>query len=60
LQNTINFPDDRPIIFQVLDCSDACNERETLVAVQKLTIQVDGVDPGTGKGKQFIGVSAAK
>ena len=61
LQNTINFPDDLPVVFQVLNCLDACNEGKPIIAVRKrLAIQIDRVDPGTGNGDQFIRVIAAK
>lgn len=50
-----------PIVFQVLDCFDACNQREPIIAVRKrLAIQIDRVDPGTGNREQFIRVIAAK
>jgi hypothetical protein len=50
-----------PDSFQVLDCFDACNQREPIIAVRKrLAIQIDRVNPGTGNGEQFIRVIAAK
>jgi hypothetical protein len=35
LENTIKFPDDLSIIFQVLNRFDAGNEREAIIAVWK-------------------------
>ena len=61
LQNPINFPDDLPIVFQVLDCLDAGNQREPIIIVRKrLPIQIDCIDHGAGTGEQFIRVIAAK
>ena len=45
----------------MLDCFDACNQREPIIAVRKrLAIQIDRVDPGTRNREQFIRVIAAK
>jgi hypothetical protein len=61
LQNTINFPDDLPIVFQVLNRLDTRDKRKTIIALRtRLTIQIDGVDRGTGNGDQFIRIIAAK
>ena len=61
LENTINFPDDLSIIFQVLNRFDAGNERETIITVWKrFAIQIDGVDLGTRNGEQFIRVIASE
>jgi hypothetical protein len=61
LQHAINFPDNLPIVFQVLNCFDACNKRESLIAVRKrLAIQINGVDRRTGNGEQSIRVIATK
>ena len=52
LENTINFPDDLSIVFQVLNRLDACNQRETIITLRKrLAIQVDCVDFFTGTGE---------
>lgn len=61
LENTIDFPDDLPIIFQVLNRFDTGNEREAIIAVWKrFAIQIDGVDHGTRNGEQFIRVIASE
>jgi hypothetical protein len=61
LENTINFPDDLSIIFQVLDRFDAGNECEAIITVWKrFAIQIDGVDLGTRNGEQFIRVIASE
>jgi len=55
------FQGDLPIVFQVLDCFDACNEPKPIIAERKgLAIQIDRVDLETRSGKQFIRVIAAK
>src|ERR1044072_5148750 len=61
LQNTIDFPDNLPIVFQVLNRLDTCNEGETIIGVRKwFPIQSDRVDSGPWNGKQFIRVIAAE
>jgi hypothetical protein len=48
LENTIDSPDDLPIIFQVFNRFDAGNKREAIITVWKrFMIQIDGVDLGT-------------
>jgi hypothetical protein len=61
LENTIKFPDDLSIIFQVLNRFDAGNERETIITVWKrFAIQIDGMELGTRNGEQFIRVIASE
>src|SRR4051812_10316497 len=61
LEDTINFPDDLPEIFQVLNRFDAGNEREAIITVRKwVAIYIDGVNLGTRNGKQFICVIASE
>ena len=61
MENTINFPDDLSIIFQVLDRFDAGNEREAIITVWKwFAIQIDGVYLGIRNGEQFIRVIASE
>jgi hypothetical protein len=61
LENTIDFPDDPSIIFQVLNRFDARNKREAIITVWKpFAIQIDGVDLGTRNGEQFIRVIASE
>ena len=61
LENTIDFADYRPEIFQVLNRFDARNKREAIIAVRKrFTIQIDGVDFGTRNREQFIRVIASE
>jgi hypothetical protein len=61
VQNAVNFADDLPIVFQVLNRFDARNQREPIIAVRKrFAIQIDSVDLGTGNGEQFLCVIAAK
>ena len=61
LENTVNFPHDRSIIFQVLNRFDAGNEREPIITVGKrFAIQIDGVDLGARNGEQFIRVIASE
>ena len=61
LENTINFPNDLSVIFQVLNRFDAGNEREAIITVWKrFAIQIDGVDLGTRNGEQFIRVIASE
>jgi hypothetical protein len=61
LKNTINFPDDLPEIFQVLNGFDAGNEGEAIITVWKrFAIQVYSEDFSTRNGKQFVGVIASE
>jgi hypothetical protein len=61
LENTINFPDDLSIIFQVLNRFDTGNEREAIITVWKrFAIQIDGMDLDTRNGEQFIRVIASE
>jgi hypothetical protein len=58
---TRKFQGDLPIVFQVLNCFDACNKPKPIIAVRKgLAIQIDRIDLETGRGKQFVRVVAAK
>jgi hypothetical protein len=61
LENTINFPDDLSKIFQVLNCFDAGNEREAIIAVWKqFAIQIDRLNLSTRNREQFIRVIATE
>jgi len=61
LQNTIDFTDDFPVVFQVLNRLDACDKREPIIGVRKrFAIQIDSVDSGTRNREQFIRVIAAE
>jgi hypothetical protein len=61
LKNTINFPDDLPEIFQVLNRFDAGNEGEAIITVWKrFAIQVYSEDFSTRNGEQFVRVIASE
>ena len=61
LENTINFAEDLPEIFQVLNCFDAGNEREAIIAVWKrFAIQIDRLNHSTRNREQFIRVIASE
>ena len=61
LENTVNFPHDRSLIFQVLNRFDAGNKREAIITVWKrFAIQIDSLDLGTRNGEQFIRVIASE
>jgi hypothetical protein len=61
LEDTVDFADDRPKIFQVLNGFDAGNQGEPIITVWKrFSIQIDGLDLGTRNSEQFVRVIAAE